>query len=225
MTGVLSSGAALLAAAVFRRAHPSLVLQFALLGQPEHLRRLPVSAARDLVFGVSSSFSEPTSTEVAFQIVLEAAWWAIWAAGIGLIGLREARAVDDAAAQRRASLSRLWAGLLLVIGVSSALTRSAVTADGDYQRVIEPWVVDAILVVIAAILIERAFRRGSGAFLVTGAFALIVALTDFNASYLTSSIEAGLLVEGVILLGVGFGASRLRPILDRVRDARAAGTG
>ena len=43
----------------------------------------------------------------------------------------------------------------------------------------------------------------------------MVALSDFNFSYLSSSTEVGLLIEGVILLGAGFGAARLRRRLDR----------
>ena len=36
------------------------------------------------------------------------------------------------------------------------------------------------------------------------------ALTDFNFSYLSESRDVGLVIEGVILLGVGFAADRLR---------------
>jgi hypothetical protein len=90
---------------------------------------------------------------------------------------------------------------------------------------IEPFVADLILIVISVVLIERAFRRGSGAFLVGGALALIAALTDFNASYLTDTVQAALLVEGVILLAIGFGANRLRAELDRRRRLPAPDVG
>ncbi len=39
---------------------------------------------------------------------------------------------------------------------------------------------------------------------------MILALTDFNLSYLSDSPEVALVVEGLILLGVGVAADRLR---------------
>ena len=75
---------------------------------------------------------------------------------------------------------------------------------------ITPWIMDAILLGLVAILVERAFRRTAGAFLFAAGIGLIVALTDFNFSYLSGSTELGLLVEGGLLLAVGFGADRLR---------------
>jgi hypothetical protein len=42
------------------------------------------------------------------------------------------------------------------------------------------------------------------------ALGLMVALSDFNFTYLSSSTELGLLIEGVILLGAGVAADRLR---------------
>ena len=52
-------------------------------------------------------------------------------------------------------------------------------------------------------------RRDPG-FPAAAALALIIALTDFNFSYLSDSTEVGLLVEGLILLAAGFGVSKLR---------------
>ena len=69
---------------------------------------------------------------------------------------------------------------------------------------------DVILLVLAAVLVERAFRRGAGAFLLAAGLALVIALTDLNFTYLSSSPELGLLVEGGLLLAIGFGADRLR---------------
>jgi hypothetical protein len=81
---------------------------------------------------------------------------------------------------------------------------------GDYGRVLEPWIGDAALLVLAAILVERAFRRDANAYVFAAALAVVTALTDFNFTYLSSSTEVGLLIEGVILLGAGFAADRLR---------------
>ena len=66
------------------------------------------------------------------------------------------------------------------------------------------------MIVLAAILLERALRRDSAAFMIAAAIGLVTALTDFNFSYLSESRDVGLVIEGVILLGVGFAADRLR---------------
>ena len=77
-------------------------------------------------------------------------------------------------------------------------------------RVIEPWIADLALLVLAAVLVQRAFRRDASTFVYAAALGLIIALTDFNFTYLSSSTEVGLLIEGVILLGAGVTADRLR---------------
>ena len=57
----------------------------------------------------------------------------------------------------------------------------------------------------------------------------MVALTDINVSYLSDSTAAALLVEGLILLGVGLAADRLRRRVGEVgpgssdEDAAAGG--
>jgi len=217
---VVASLASLAAAVAFRRALPSSTTQFAVLLAGTALAAALIRLLGEAIFGPSdlSYTGEPTAESSAIvKVLLEALWWIGVAVVFGVIGLRESRAVDDPAAQRRAGLSRLWASLVLVIGVAQAVTRSGPRADLEYGRLIEPFVADLILIVISVVLIERAFRRGSGAFLVGGALALIAALTDFNASYLTDTVQAALLVEGVILLAIGFGANRLRAELDRRR--------
>ena len=83
---------------------------------------------------------------------------------------------------------------------------------------IEPWIADVIVVAVSAVLIERAFRRESAAYVLAAALGVVVALTDFNATYLapTSGIEIALLVEGLLLIGIALGAERIR---HRVRDS------
>ena len=109
-----------------------------------------------------------------------------------------------------ARLSRVWAGMVAVFGLLSALSTNDLLPNGDYGRIVTPWIMDVALLVLVGILVERAFRRHAGAFLLAAGFGLIAALTDFNFSYLSSSPELGLLIEGGLLLGVGFGADRLR---------------
>jgi hypothetical protein len=55
------------------------------------------------------------------------------------------------------------------------------------------------------------------------ALALIVALTDFNVSYLSGSTELALLAEGLILLGVGVVANQLRGRIGRGAGGHDAG--
>jgi len=152
-------------------------------------------------------------------VLVSAAWWLVLALIVGLIGLREANTTDeDPAAGRRAALTRLWAGLVAVIGLATAVTRSDYTYDpvaGNYGRVIEPWIGDLAILVLAAILVERAFRRDASTFVYAAALGLMVALSDFNFTYLSSSTELGLLIEGVILLGAGVAADRLRRRIGR----------
>jgi hypothetical protein len=110
--------------------------------------------------------------------------------------------------------------LTAVIGLASAVSRSAFDGPlGEYRRVLEPWIGDLALLILSAILVERAFRRDATSFIYAAALGLIVALTDFNLSYLSNSTELALLIEGLILLGVGYGADRLRRRIGRPGDA------
>jgi len=129
---------------------------------------------------------------------------------IGLIGLREAGARDDPLALRRAAVSRFWAGITAVIGMSTAVTRTVYDGDDFSHQVLEPWVGVAALLILSAVLVERAFRRDATSYIYAAALGLIVALSYFNLNYLSDSQELALLLEGIILLGVGFGADRLR---------------
>ncbi|MFL5675217.1 MAG: hypothetical protein ACJ779_09430, partial [Chloroflexota bacterium] len=146
-------------------------------------------------------------------VIASAAWWLVIAVGLGFIGLAEARNLDDPSdptAASRVGITRFWAGLVAVIGLSTSVSRTAPSSDGDYGRVLEPIIGDIALLVVSAVLVERAFRRDATAYIYAGALGLIVALTDFNISYLSGSTSVALLIEGLILLGVGVAADRLR---------------
>ena len=71
------------------------------------------------------------------------------------------------------------------------------------------------MLVLAAILVERAFRRDATSFIYAAALGLMIALSDFNLTYLSDTTEAALLFEGLILLAVGFAADRLRRRIGR----------
>jgi hypothetical protein len=154
----------------------------------------------------------PTPAQLPVGLVLAAAaWWLLVGLGLGILGMIEARhAETDPAAGRRAVVTRFSAGLIAVVGVQNALTQTGYLGVDNYGRVLEPWIADLAVLAVAIVLIERAFRRDSTAFILSGAIGLILALTDFNFSYLAQSTYVGLLIEGAILLAVGFTGDRLR---------------
>ena len=137
--------------------------------------------------------------------------WIAAAVVIGLIGLAEARS-GNAAAGRRAALARFWAGMVVVIGVAVSVMRTSyVPETGEPLRVIEPWIGELIVLVVSAVLVERAFRRGAGAFVIPAALGVVIALTDFNFSYVSKvgGTEIALLVEGLLLIAIAFAAERI----------------
>lgn len=99
---------------------------------------------------------------------------------------------------------------MAVLGAAGELTSSGSLGGDQYGRLIEPWLADLALLAIAAVLLERAFRRDSTAFVLPAAIGLILAMTDFNFTYLAQTRSIGLLIEGGILLAVGFVGSRIR---------------
>lgn len=215
--GVVGSGAALATAVVLRVIHPSVLTQVGVL---TWVTALSVSILQLLQvtvfpedFSNETGLPNLTGPDPMILVLASAAWWLTTAVIIGLVGLREVRTGErdhDPGASRRAAVSRFWAGLTAVIGLATAVSRSAYLGDGEYGRVLEPWVGDLALLVLSAVLIERAFRRDATSYIYAAAIGLIVALTDFNVSYLSDSTEVALLIEGLILLGVGVAADRLR---------------
>jgi hypothetical protein len=228
VSAVVGSIAALVVGVGTRTIHPSLLTQAAVLGAVTSLAAT-VLAWLQLMLFPQPDFSGPepvfpAGPDPLVAVLAEAAWWLVAAVLIGLIGLREAARADEGAS-RRAGVTRFWAGMVAVVGFTSAITRSALLASGEYDRVIEPWIADLAILVLALILVQRAFRRDDSAFVYPAALAMIVALTDFNVSYLGGATEIGLLVEGLILLGVGFGAQRIRRMLGRAGDPPVAPSG
>lgn len=219
--GILIAGVAVAVAIGLRRLLPAVSTQSGLVFALTGLAAAVLSWLQELVHpsdlngGFSTDGSFPTPEPVGL-VLFAGAWWLLVALGLGIIGLYEARTVDaDGASSRRAAMTRFWAGLVAVAGLASALTLSGELGDGLYGRVLEPWIADVAILALAAILTERAFRRGSNAFVLAAAIGLIIALTDFNFSYLSESTDVGLLIEGGILLAVGFAGDRLRRRLDR----------
>ena len=89
---------------------------------------------------------------------------------------------------------------------------SAVTQSNGFERVIPVWLGDLLIILVAGVLLALAIRRGATAYLLPAGLGVIVALSDINATYVASSVGAAvaLLLEGLILLGVGVAAGWLR---------------
>jgi hypothetical protein len=215
--GVVGSVAGLATAIALRYIHPAALTQVGVLAWLTGLGLSTLAWLQVTLFpeNFSPETGLPTSPgpDPLLLVVATAAWWLATAVGIALIGLREARIADrdaDPGAGRRAAISRFWAGLVAVLGLWQALSRSSGFANGEYGRVVEPWIGDLALVALSAILVERAFRRDATSFIYAAALGLLIALTDFNVTYLSGSTEVALLIEGLILLAVGVVADRLR---------------
>ena len=195
---------------------PALTTQFTLLASLTALAAATLSLIEntvvpDTVFTDTGAVVPNGGPDALLVLVASAAWWLAFAALLGIFGLIEARSGDDPATGRRAAMTRLWAGITAVAGLAMAVSQSAYDpGTGEWGRVLEPWIGDLALVVLALILVERAFRRGANTFVYAAALALVMALTDFNFSYLSDSTEVGLLIEGLILLAAGFAVSKLR---------------
>ncbi len=219
---VAAAAGSLAAAFIFRRIHPALLTQLGLLGGITMLAwSIQQWAERGIFPPVEGDgVTVPGGPDPILKVILMAGLWLLTAVIVGLIGRREAGSgtIDG---DRRAALSRAWAGFTAIVGVASAITiyrYDPVTFES--RRVLEPIIGDLIILLVSGILLERAFRREASAFVYPAGLGVIVALTDLNASYLAraTSTEVGLLVEGVILLVAGFGFERLRR---RVGGARS----
>jgi hypothetical protein len=220
-TGVIATGTTLAFAIACRAFQPALLTQLGLLSAltslvATALAWFEIVIVPDRAFG--SRLLAATGPAPLLLVLGTALWWLCVAVVIGFIGLGEsidAERSGDVAAGRRAGLSRFWAGSVAVLGLASAVTRSDFDIAGRYGRVLTPWIGDLAVLVVVLVLIERAFRRESSAYVYAAALGLIVALSDLNVTYLSGGIETALLVEGLILLLAGVAADRLRRRIGR----------
>jgi hypothetical protein len=209
---VVATAAGFLVALAYRWLHPSLLTDLAALGWATGL----VGATLDLV--AATLVPEPTfgtfgldRTSGLVLAVLSSAAWIGTGIGFGVVALSEA-SQGSADALRRAAVTRFWAGTVVVVGVALAVMRSFYDdVLGETVRVIPPWAGVLVVVLVSAVLIERAFRRESSAFVFAAALGLIIALSDLNVSYVAPAggTEIALLLEGVLLLAAALGAERL----------------
>jgi hypothetical protein len=211
----VTSGAALGVALGFRLILPALTTELAVLGSITALSSSLLVWIESVVAPPPTFLDNGTATSTGLDpliLVLGAAiWWLATAFLLGIFGLLEAyRGRRDPAAQRRAGVVRLWAGLTAVLGLFYAVTQSNYALISGPGRALEPVIGDVAVLVVAAILLERAYRRESNAYVFAAAIGCIVALTDLDGSYLAGTPDVALLLEGLIFIIVGFGAETLR---------------
>ncbi|HET9347278.1 MAG TPA: hypothetical protein VFO05_16415 [Candidatus Limnocylindrales bacterium] len=207
---VAGAAAAVVAAAAYRWLHPAVLTEIGLLAAITGLVLAVLQLIREQLFP-SNDFIEPFARQPGIPgAIIEAVVWIACAIVIGLIGLRESRGGSNAS-ERRATLARFWAGVVAVVGVATAVMRTEFDGAGESHRVLEPIVGELIVLGVSAVLIERAFRRESGAYVLAAALGVIIALTDFNFSYFAerAGTEVALLVEGLLLIAIAFVAERL----------------
>jgi hypothetical protein len=227
--GALAAVAAVVAALVYRRVHPAVLTQITLLGAVAFLAWRLLQVVDGQWYGPSVGILGSVDPALAgARAGLMIVWWLAAALLFGLVARYERRRaaaapdLGEGAAARRATVSAWAAGLTAIAG-----TATAVMQPSDNGRAIEPWLGDVAILVVAFLLLAIAFRRGAGAYLYPGALGLIVALTDLNSRYVAEQVGIGvaLLVEGVILLGAGLFAERLRRRLGATIHGPGSGEG
>jgi hypothetical protein len=210
------AGAAGTAAALFfRRLQPALLTQLGLIIGAVVLGFGTMQLLERFLFGSAASGDTPT----AARPLLSIAWWLLVAVGFGVLArwersrLAAATAAEHDAIRRRAGMTALAAGLTAIIGTSLG------ALGGFGGRPFEPWMDDLIVAAVSAVLLGLAVRSGAAAYLYPAALGLFIAFSDLNAQYVAAETGTGiaLLVEGVILLVVGFGADRVRRRLEARR--------
>ena len=223
----ISAAIAVGAALGFRRAHPAVLTELGLLGALATFAGVAILWLGVVLFPAVAEqtyqYSPPPDPNAMLKVVLRLAWWLAWAVGFGLLGLWEAAAARREAAgddgertsspgSRLASVARFVAGLTAVLGATSVITTSTIDEYGDYGRVLAPWIGDGVILAIGLVLLGLAIRRGAAAYLYPAALGVIVAFSDLNAQYVAERTGTGvaLLVEGLILIGAGLLAERLR---------------
>jgi len=221
---IVACGATAMAAVAFRRQHPALLTQASLIAALWALAASIVAYAQHAFLSpavpTGDTYGQPLHDPavMALAAIATAAAWILVAVGVGVIGLGEAhaarRARDEeaaAAARRRAAITRLGAGMIAVIGVSTGVWLQNGWNEHGSIRAVPAFAGDGVLIVVSLALVWLAIR-GRSIYLYPAALGLVIALTDLNAQYVAPEAGAALalLLEGLILLGVGFAADRLR---------------
>jgi hypothetical protein len=138
--------------------------------------------------------------EVSYALLGWSLWWLLPALGIYFYARRAAVASDDGRA--RASIARIFGGLALV---------GSMLANGNLSSEEFPFAALELLGV-SLLLVLLALRERAAAYLWPSAVGIIASLSVINATYFseTLGLSGALLVEGLILLGVGGATFALR---------------
>jgi hypothetical protein len=211
LQGVVGALIASIAALAFRRLLPSVLTQATLVASLLLFASTFLTWFDVQVFG--DQFDPSASRSGLIRPVLTIGWWLLWALGFGLMAAWQRRAADQGdasmrpAAERRVSVTRFAAGLTAVVGPATA----AFVSDFD-GRILAPWMGDLAILAVAGVLLGVAIRFGSSAYLYPAALGIVIGLSDLNQAYVAQQTGTGvaLLIEGVILIGAGFVADRLR---------------
>jgi hypothetical protein len=224
--GVLIAGMAVAVAIGLRRLLPAVATQLGMLAALTALAAAVLAWFGWLIHpmyiggGYTPNPVFPAPEPVGL-VLAACCWWLLVALGLGLLARFEARRGDgDAGAIRRASVTRSWAAVVAVGGLASALAYSGSLGGGRYGRLLDPWVADLALVAVAAVLVERALRRGSLALLAAAAVAVVLALSDLDFSYVSDLTGGRPIAEAAIVLAMAFAGDRLRRRIVRARAAR-----
>jgi hypothetical protein len=137
------------------------------------------------------------------------AWFAVVGTALGWFAEREAAgATDDPSHWRRLTLTRFWAAMTVVVGGSTAVLGWGFAGG----RGLAPFLGDALLLTGSGAIAVFALRVGSFAYLLPVGLAVLIALTDLNGTYVVASTGLGgaLLLEGLVLIAVGWGIEMLR---------------
>jgi hypothetical protein len=111
-------------------------------------------------------------------------------------------------------VTRLIAGLTAIFAVTAGAMVS-----GNEGRALPAWLGDLAILAASGVLLAIAVRFGALAYLLPAALGLIFALSDLNSQYIVerTGIGVALVIEGLILIGTGFVADRLRRTMARRR--------
>lgn len=194
---VLTAFCAMLAAAILRRVQAGLLTQGSL-----------ITAILVLTWAVDEYLAPFGSRAGMLQ---ELAIWLLGAVALGVLGLVESR--GDLDAGRRAALSRFAAGMTAVIATSGILISRSSWSYPVAE--VEAWLVELGIALVSAVVLGLAIRRGAAAYLYPAALGFVIALTHMNSEYIADQVGMGvaLLIEGVVLVGAGLGAQRIRRLL------------
>lgn len=224
----------LVAAGLLRRHYASRLTQIGLIGAIVAVAGTGAFWTED-TFSIGNSLGHftddrepapvlPAASDAA-QVLVRLAW--VLAATLGIMSLAaiEIRRLGGPPDGWRLAITRFCAGLVAVLGSWAAVTPLSPEWFMDGAG-LGPFIGDLLVLTVSGTLIWLAVARGAASYLYPGALGVLIGLSDLNRWYLEPQIELGpaLLVEGVLLVGVGLLADRVRRRLSRSRGEALVST-